>query len=296
MRACVIFNPVARGNKARQFRAHLQEIGREATLRETHAPGDATRLAASAVEAGFDTIVAAGGDGTLNEVLNGLAATPGGLERARLGLLPLGTVNVFARELGLPRQPLAAWRTVLGGNEARVDVPCAEWATAEGPQRRWFCQMGGAGLDARAIERVDWNWKKRVGPLAYVWAGLKALRPPRPVIEARSGSETARGELVLLGNGRLYGGDYSVFPRASLADGRLEVCVFPRTSAGTLLCAAPSLLLRQRVPERLVRRFSAERVTLTCAERAGFELDGEWVGELPATFSVLRGALRVLTP
>ena len=109
MRACVIFNPVARGDKARHFRAHLDAVGHAATLLQTSGPGDATRLAAQAVREGFDTIVAAGGDGTLNEVVNGMASEPRGLDGARLGLLPLGTVNVFARELEIParREPVA---------------------------------------------------------------------------------------------------------------------------------------------------------------------------------------------
>src|SRR5215470_1936506 len=102
-RTCVIFNPTARGEKARRFRRHLDAIGAQSALKQTAAPGEARRLAAEAVEEGFEIVVAAGGDGTLNEVLNGLGDAPGGFERVRLGLLPLGTVNVFARELGLPR-------------------------------------------------------------------------------------------------------------------------------------------------------------------------------------------------
>src|SRR5882672_2238462 len=96
---CVIFNPTARGDKAKRFRQQLDSIAKQAKLKQTTAAGDARRLAAEAVKEGFDTIVAAGGDGTLNEVLNGIGDAPKGFEGARLGLLPLGTVNVFAREL-----------------------------------------------------------------------------------------------------------------------------------------------------------------------------------------------------
>jgi diacylglycerol kinase (ATP) len=296
MRACVIFNPMARGEKARRMRAHLDAIGRQATLNYTRGPGDGVRLAAAAVLAGFDTIVAAGGDGTLNEVLNGLASTPGGLKVARLGLLPLGTVNVFARELGLPSQPKDAWQVVLNGREMLVDLPRAEWNSAAGPQSRCFCQLGGAGLDARAIGLVNWQCKKRIGALAYVLAGLQAMRSPRPLIHVRANEQSSQGELVLLGNGRLYGGDFALFPRADLTDGRLEVCVFPRTTLVTLFHIGPSLLLRSRVPERAVRRLSGSAITLSCNQRASFELDGELSGELPATFTVQPAALRVLVP
>lgn len=296
MNACVIFNPVAKGDKARRFRAHLAEIGRSAVLRETRRPGDATVLAAQAVKEGFDTIVAAGGDGTLNEVLNGLAATPGGLAQARLGVLPLGTVNVFARELRLPRQPWDAWQVVLAGREARVDLPRARWQSGGVERERWFCQLAGAGLDARAIELVDWQWKKRIGPLAYVLAGLQALREPRPLIEARVGEQRISGELVLLGNGRLYGGDFALFPEAALNNGRLEVCILPRTNWFTLLRVGPSLLLRKRLPGSVAQCLSAPTLSLSAAQRVAFELDGELTGELPVNFDLQPAALRVLVP
>ena len=102
MRICVIFNPAARGNKAKRFRRHLDEMAQQSVFKATSAPGDARRFAATAIAEGFDLIVAAGGDGTVNEVLNGFADAPEGFARARLGGLPRGTVNVFAREFRIP--------------------------------------------------------------------------------------------------------------------------------------------------------------------------------------------------
>lgn len=121
MRACVIFNPTARGDKARHFRRHLEEFSDGIALKPTQAPGDGRRLATEAVRDGFDTLVAAGGDGTVNEVLNGIADAPSGFARARLAVLPLGTVNVFARELGLPLQLRPAWQAIMSAwPETRV--------------------------------------------------------------------------------------------------------------------------------------------------------------------------------
>ena len=173
MRACVIFNPTAKGDKARHFRRQLDAVVPAATLLLTSGPGDAERLAAQAAREGYDTIVAAGGDGTLNEVVNGLAQEPGALEGVRLGVLPLGSVNVFARELGLPLQFAGGWQTILQGRETRVDLARAEWGRAEDRRVRYCCQLGGAGLDARAIELMDWSLKKRIGSLAYILAGSK---------------------------------------------------------------------------------------------------------------------------
>ncbi len=112
MPICVIFNPAARGDKARRFRRQLDDNGAQCTLKATTAPGDARRLATDAVVEGFDLIVAAGGDGTVNEVLNGIGDAPDGFIRARLGVLPLGTVNVFARELKIPLKVDRAWKIV----------------------------------------------------------------------------------------------------------------------------------------------------------------------------------------
>ena len=109
MRACVIFNPTARGEKAKRFRRHLDAFGSQCALKLTAAMGDARRLAAEAVVEGCGTVVAAGGDGTLNEVLNGIGDVPNGFDQARLAVLPLGTVNVFARELGIPTRLDRAW-------------------------------------------------------------------------------------------------------------------------------------------------------------------------------------------
>ena len=309
VRICVIFNPAARGNKARHFRHHLDEIGGQSALKATAAPGDARRLAAEAVADGFDLVVAAGGDGTVNEVLNGLGDAPDGFGRARLGVLPLGTVNVFARELKIPLKLERAWEILRRGREMKMDLPRAEFLADGKSERRYFVQLAGAGFDARAIELVDWQHKKKVGPLAYVVAGLKALREQKPEIAARadqpllksSGAASARptgqnlsGELVLVGNGRFYGGPIEIFPQAGLNDGLLDVCVVPRVDFPALFRCVPWLLLRRRLPEKIVRRFRAAGFELSAETKAAFELDGEWAGHLPAKFSVERERLRVV--
>lgn len=296
MRTCVIFNPAARGDKARHFRRHLDKIASHGALKATVAPGDARRLAMEAVADGFELIVAAGGDGTLNEVLNGLADAPDGFARARLGLLPLGTVNVFAREIGLPLRIDHAWATLQRGHETRLDLPCVEFSVNGVRRRQYFVQLAGAGLDARAIELVTWPLKRKLGPLAYVVAGLKALHGQLPKITARVGGQSATGELVLIGNGRFYGGPLEILTRADLRDGLLDLCVLPRANWLTLLRCAPSLLARRKLPVNAGHRFRVPAFELTGDASASFQLDGEWAGHLPATFSVAREQLRVIIP
>jgi YegS/Rv2252/BmrU family lipid kinase len=296
MRVCVIFNPTARGDKARRFRGHLDELGGQCTLRPTTDPGAATALAEAAVREGFDTIVAAGGDGTVNEVLNGLARAPAGLERARLGVLGLGTVNVFAKEHRLPLEFNAAWALIQSGAETRIDLPQVEFMAAGAPRRLWFAQMAGAGLDARAIERVRWQWKKLLGPGAYVLAGLSALRGRQPRITVTAPGRSASGELVLLGNGRFYGGCIPVFPGADARDGLLEVRVFPRAHLWAVVRFGFEWLAGWGRGRASQDCFSAATVRLESSEPAPFELDGDNVGSLPATFSIQRQAVRLIAP
>lgn len=296
MRACIIFNPTAKGDKAHRFRKLLDQIGAECVLKKTSQPGHARELAAEAVREGFETVVAAGGDGTLNEVLNGIGDAPEGFQRARLGLLPLGTVNVFARELGISARLETALEILRNGRETQIDLPVAEFSQNGKSARRFFAQLAGAGLDARAIELVDWEHKKSVGPLAYVIAGLRALRQPQFKINVSNGKQNVTGELAVIGNGRFYGGNYEVFPGADLRDGLLDACVLPRVSWPVLARCGPKLLLQKKLPESGVVHLRAARFTLASSPAAPMQVEGELAGHLPAAFSVHSARLRVIIP
>jgi YegS/Rv2252/BmrU family lipid kinase len=294
MRACVIFNPAARGAKARRFLAALQNLSPRCVLRPTQHPGHASELAADACREGFDTIIAAGGDGTVSEVVDGLARAPATLKTARLGVIPLGTINVFARELGLPRRPDAAWRLIQTGGEVRVDLPCVEMSAGRDRVRRHFIQLGGAGLDSRTIERVKWRWKQWLGPLAYILAGLRAMAGPQPRVAVSAAGQQLAGELVLVGNGRYYGGNVTMFPGANLQDGLLDARVFARVTVLTLACFAWVWLARRTLGRRWAAALRAERLEVTCAGPLPVEVDGDNVGRAPAVFTVRKQALRVL--
>jgi YegS/Rv2252/BmrU family lipid kinase len=295
VRTCIIFNPSARGQKAERLCSRLAALCPNSVLRRTNLPGDGRALAAQAVREGFTTIIAAGGDGTANEVVNGIAEASGGLEIARLGLFPLGTINVFARELGLPRNIADMAQVLLAGQEIGIDLGRVEFPAAGGSQTRYFLQLAGAGLDSRAVELVDWELKKKIGRFAYVIAGLRALQEKQPLITVEY-EKTIAGELVLLGNGRLYGGDFEVFPRASLHDGLLDVCVLPKISAGQVLRIALGVITGRLHRFSAARHSQSSRVKLSSASRVTLQLDGENVCPLPATFSVLPKALRVIVP
>jgi diacylglycerol kinase (ATP) len=296
VRACVILNPAAKGHRAGRFCRSLDQIAAGCVILKTSAPGTARQLAAEAVRDGFETIIAAGGDGTLNEVLNGLADAPEGFARVRLGILPLGTVNVFARELGLPLSPGAAWAALQRAHESHMDVGCFEHHSSGGMRRDYFVQLAGAGLDARAIEGVSEPLKRRLGPLAYVLAGLRALLAQPAAITVVAGAQTVSGQLVLIGNGRLYGGPFRLFPGADLRDGQLDVCVFPRANVWTLLRCGGPLLISKQLPEAAVVRLRAGSLKLSAARPTRYEVDGELGGHLPASVSISQQRLRILLP
>lgn len=293
----VIFNPTARGNKARHFREQVARLGAHVRAAPTQRAGDGRRLAAELVRDGADIVVAAGGDGTVNEVLNGLCDVEGGRARTRLGVLPLGTVNVIAKELGLSRDFHRAWAIIEAGRERLVDLPHARFVRPDGtPDSRYFALMAGTGLSARAIEKVNWALKVRFGPLAYVWAGVEAMRPPHPVIEVISETGTHRAELAEVGMGQFFGGRYVLFPGAQLDDGELDVTLAPRVSWPVLVRVFLRLLTRRLEGSRDVTRFRARHLTLTSTDPVPFHLDGDVVGTLPARIQVERQALRLVVP
>lgn len=296
MRTCVIFNPVAKGEKAKRLRRHLDEIGSQCALKLTWAAGTARLLAAEAVRDGFETIVAAGGDGTVNEVLNGIASVPEGLKRARLGVLPLGTVNVYAKEYGIPTDVTKAWAIIQRGNERTIDLPWVEHGPPENRQRRCFAQLAGAGLDARAIQLVNWQMKKLVGPIAYVVAGFRALSEKPHQIEARNCTSSGTGQLVLMGNGKFYGGKFPVFPDADPADGLIDVSIFPRVDFPMLCRLGTAQLTGAHIQKAGVQCFRTDCLELTAAAETPLELEGDTIGSLPARITVQPRALRIVVP
>lgn len=289
----IVFNPTARGDKAQGFLSQVTQFGDSARLLPTQKAGHAIELASQAVRDGATTVVAAGGDGTVNEVLNGIARIPGGCERTRLAILPLGTVNVFAKELGIPLDLPSAWETARSTGERRIDLPCLHW---EDGSSRWFAQMAGAGVDSLSIGRVRWSLKKRIGPLAYVWACLEVMRQPRPHVVAELPGERLEGALATLGNGRFLGGRFPVYANASLEDGQLDLVVLPRVTWPVVVRVFWHLLRDtfDRSADAQHRRVTELR--LSSPDPLPIHVEGDNVGQLPVTLRLHPGLLRVAVP
>lgn len=281
----VILNPAARSDKASRLRERIALLSGGAPMRLTSEAGDARDIAAEAVREGFEVIIAAGGDGTLNEVVNGIGGAP-----VRLGILPVGTMNVFATELGIPQGNLErAWSIIEQGNVVEVDLPKAN--------DTHFIQLAGVGLDAEVVRKTTADSKKALGPLSYLLTLVQvaAHKPSRVLLEAEGG-RIREGSFALIGNGRLYGGPFPVFQRASLFDGLLDVLVFQNQSHWDVVRYFQAIAFGTHPQLPDVEYFQTSTLRVTSSGDVPVELDGEVAGMLPCLFSVSSQKLRVLAP
>lgn len=282
-RTCIIINPEARGAKSRL--AKLQKIAKGVVIKLTSGPGDAEAQAERAVEQGYTTIVAAGGDGTINEVVNGIGTSTG----VRLGILPMGTVNVFAMEMGIPFGLEAAWKIIRARHVRPVDLASAN--------DHFFVQMAGIGFDAQVAKENSSAVKKVIGPLSYLLttAKIAIAKPPRLHVSTQ-GKRVAEGSFVLVGNGRFYGGPFKVFQEADSQDGLLHVLVFRGSDPVSILRYLRGALFGSVSSFSDVHYFKTKNLTVEADREVPLEVDGEVVGHSPVKFAIKHRRLRVLAP
>lgn len=281
----VILNPAARSERAKHWRARVETLARGCTVHATSRAGEAEALARQAAREGSEKIVAAGGDGTINEVVNGLAGSA-----ATLGLLPMGTVNVFAMELGLPSHNLEMCWNIIEGNHTRlVDLPSANG--------KYFVQLAGVGLDAQVVKETSAALKRNFGPLSYLIsaAQIATRRPPRLFIESEHTS-IEEGSFVLVGNGRRYGGPFPFFKHAVIDDGLLDVVAFKQLGYLEIIKYLQDVFFSSEICLPEVEYFQTERLRITSDQNVPVELDGELVGNCPVEFELREKRLRVLAP
>jgi YegS/Rv2252/BmrU family lipid kinase len=278
----VILNPAARSERAKAVWRRIEKLP-NCTMRVTAAPGDARAFAAAAVTEGFTTIVAAGGDGTVNEVVNGMVGS-----EAALGILPVGTMNVFAAELGLPGDLEEAWAVIRAGRTRRVDLVRAN--------HQYFVQLAGVGLDAQVVQATSWQFKKNFGPLSYLIsaAQIAARKPPRLFVEADD--QVREGSFVLIGNGRYYGGPVAFFKDARIDDGKLDVLIFKNLAYLDIARYLATVFMGKHTEQPDVEYFQTKKATVRSDEDVPVEVDGEVVASLPVTFRISSRKLRVVVP
>ena len=282
----VILNPTAGSPEhVRSWQERVESLAGDCPVRVTSHPGEAEELAQRAIDEGFTRIVAAGGDGTVNQVANGLAD-----RKAALGVLPMGSVNVFAMELGLPLHNLRrCWDIIEDTNIRQIDLPIANG--------RYFVQLAGVGLDAQVVKETSLAFKRSFGPLSYLIsaAQIAARQPPKLFIESEETS-VEEGSFVLVGNGRLYGGPFPFFKHAIVDDGLFDVVVFKRLGYLEIVKYLQDVVFSSDIKVPEIEYFQTRQLRITSEQDVPLELDGELAGNCPVEFRIRGKALRVLTP
>ncbi|MDB4537339.1 diacylglycerol kinase family lipid kinase [Akkermansiaceae bacterium] len=285
----LILNPKAKGEKGRRALKFIMANATRFTIYATRSREEAIELSKKFAEDGEDLVIAAGGDGSLNAVIEGLAGS-----KTALGVFPTGTMNVFAREMGIPISKLeGAMEIIDKGNRESVDLFTMNGAP--------FVQMAGVGFDAHVIEQTSWESKKRLGPLAYMVTTAKLLKskPPLVNIMCDDGREF-QGVAMFIGNGALYGGQFPLFRRASNSDQLLDVVIFKESGFQFVRDSLRGLAkggIDPGSPGDSVEYIQASGLTITCEEEVPVEVDGElWGRTKEIEFASSGNKLKVLAP
>jgi diacylglycerol kinase (ATP) len=296
MQSLLVINPSSGDNRGAEAGEMLHERlsrgGGELQRVLTERPGDATRAGERAAREGFDRLYVAGGDGTLNEALNGVGSVPGGLSRVTFGVVPLGTGNDFAAALGLDADLDSVLEVLALGATTAVDVGVMN--------ERLFVNASAGGFVAEVSDAVDSTLKTVAGKLAYLVGGAQVLLEHEPIgVRLRGPGVEGREhllELFAVSNAPLIGGGKRVAPHALIDDGQLDVCLVESMTTLELV----GLLAQAREGTHL----SDPRVSYFCAERLSFEFaapikvntDGEVQTVTRAEYRLLPGAARFIVP
>ena len=308
-RVVFVLNPVAGGGRAGTglecvITSVCAEAGLDAVIQSTMAPGHATAIAveaeaaAVAQAAGPAAVFVCGGDGSLNEVLNGVRRP-----ETIVGQIPSGTANVWAKEAGIPNRAEAALRAQLSAPLVSIDLGRVTWP--EGSRGRRFLLMASFGLDAVVVHAVNLRLKRRLGPLAYVLAGVRVGLRDRGFQAALrfdgASEEPFHGAMLTCGNTRLYGGLAAIAREASAVDGRLDYVGFRGRGPIQTAAIVPQVLLGSHLRSPRVLHRRAE--TLAIHAPAGrllppLQVDGEAVSmsAAGAKLDVEPGAVRMPVP
>ncbi len=290
MKTCVILNPNAgSASEEQELRSALHRLG-DIQLRITGRPGHAKLLAQAALEDGYELVVAAGGDGTLNEVINGLASN---FSQTRFGAIPLGTGNDFVRSINVPNDIHAAVDTLVVGHTKALDVVRV---TSDGV--RYFINVASGGFSGMVDEKLTGEMKRSWGPLAYLRSAIEALPDLTDYHTMIALDEEEQQEVeiynLVVANARYVAGGIPIAPEAQLDDGLVDVIYVPAVSMPQLTALVPQILLGRHLDSELVTFRRAYKVKVTSRPGMWFNADGELVGNEPATFEVLPQALQIV--
>lgn len=281
-----IVNPVAGQRVKADIRQALCDLATKAdvVVRETEHAGHGEDIARELDPAKTDAVVAVGGDGTVNEVLNGLIG-----RGVPLGILPFGTTNVLAREIGIHGSRERAVATVLNGNTSPVCVGKAN--------SRYFLMMAGVGFDADVVCCMNTELKRSLHTAAYVVAGLKMLCRVRPrQLRVTVDGTTVGACSAVIGNSSFYGGSFRITPNARLAEPAFEVCLFKKNSRMDIIRYCFGVLFRRHMTYTDVELCKGRHIRVEGSDSMHVQLDGDCAGRLPLDVTVADTSIDLLTP
>jgi diacylglycerol kinase (ATP) len=301
--ASIIFNPLAGGGHWRRHvhldaaRRVLAAAGIEADLRPTAAPGEAGQIASRAVSEGSQMIIVCGGDGTLNEVVNGMAGS-----QVPVALLPAGTANVLAKELGISWRIPKAAAMISSGIPVRVALGLMTPA-GEAAASRYFICVAGAGADGALVHALDPAMKLKTGIISYWYEGFRQLfryKFPKFRVVARqnSGETTVDGTLVVIGRTKHYGGPFRITTGADFFSDEFELAIFTSQNALRYLTYLPATWTGalRRQPDVHFVKTAAFRCESLGPGPVYAQLDGEPSVPLPVDFTIVPDALTLVVP
>lgn len=287
MNAVLIYNPYSRRvtrepDRVEKARRLLQQRGIAVEPWPTRQAGHGTALARQAVQESKDLVIACGGDGTIHEVVNGLAETT-----TPLGIIPGGTANVLADELQIPLDLTSAVDRIVNGTSKRIALGKAG--------SRYFHTMAGIGLDASIVNSVNPKLKDAMGVGGFWIEGLKHIYSYRmPVFDVRVNGKQFQATWVVASNVKKYGGRFRITPRADIMEGILDVCIFTTRSKLRYMAYVPLAYPGWHVQDSRIGYEKAERIEVTGDAAVGVQADGEWIGTLPCTVQVVPKALTII--
>lgn len=292
MKTCIICNPGAGSvDDAGELIEKLKQVD-SAVVQVTRDPGEAARLAHEAAADGHELVVAAGGDGTLNEVVNGVAAH---LDRVRVGLIPLGTGNDFARMLELPDSVDACIEVLKRGHVREIDLVRVTTNVV-----RYFVNVSAGGFSGAVGEKLTPEIKKSWGPLAYVRCAAEALPELRAYRTKIVLDDAATLELdlynAIVANGRFVAGGTQIAPEASIDDGLLDLVLVPEDTGRNIALMAAQMLVGKHLSSEAIVFRRAAKIAVRSEPGMWFNLDGELIGNDPILFEVMPRALRFVVP
>lgn len=298
-KAVFLVNPAsdngATGKRWPELAHRAARLGLSGETLFSERPGHLTGLARSAVDGGATLVVAVGGDGTLNEVVNGIAG-----RNVELATIPLGTGMDFGRTHGIPTKFDDAVRLALDGTARTIDGGRVSYRTWGGEEaERWFANVGSVGMSGAVAQRANGMSKALGGKATFFYALTRVfLEWENTEVTVRFDGQERRGRMhdVIVANGVWHGGGMKLAPDALPDDGMFDVVLIGDVGKVDFLTTAPKLYRGKHVNHPKVEVVRSARVEVDAAEHLPIELDGEQVGTTPATFEIVPGAVRVRVP